>query len=175
MSAKIFQAMYSSVVDEINQSISEKGLMTDELSELFGALAVSQPIKSKTKATRKSSGKTNGYRVFVKQVDMEDVGFEDETDDNGKPLKPLARKAMYWKTLSEEEKDVYNKEAERLNAEMSASDTEEPAEEPKKPAKKPAAKKPAAEKPAAEKPKKATKKPVKPPEPETPECSDDEM
>jgi hypothetical protein len=122
MALNQYHAFRSAVIAEAVQFLQNKGVLSEEIQEgllefqkLFG-LETSETTNKKGKrvATEKMK-RLNGYRLFIQETPDEDtMEYANETDKNGKPLKPLPRKSKMWKALSEEERQSYNQRADSM-------------------------------------------------------------
>jgi len=101
-----FQKVYGVVVNDIKAALEKDSLMTPEIEQAFANLGL------KDKKRRKKA--ISGYNIFMKETSKEIVDVEGRDK--------MTRVSSMWKTLSDEEKEVYNDRAKALNEEASGSD-----------------------------------------------------
>ena len=99
-----FQKVYGVVVNDIKAALEKDSLMTPEIVQAFANLGL------KDKKRRKKA--MSGYNIFMKETSKEIVDVEGR--------EKMTRVSSMWKTLSDEEKKVYNDRAKALNEEASA-------------------------------------------------------
>jgi len=101
-----FQKVYGVVVNDIKAALEKDSLMTPEIEQAFANLGL------KDKKRRKKA--ISGYNIFMKETSKEIVDVEGR--------EKMTKVSSMWKTLSDEEKEVYNERAKTLNEEASGSD-----------------------------------------------------
>ena len=101
-----FQKVYGVVVNDIKAALEKDSLMTPEIEQAFANLGL------KDKKRRKKA--ISGYNIFMKETSKEIVDVEGR--------EKMTKVSSMWKTLSDEEKEVYNERAKAVNEEASGSD-----------------------------------------------------